>query len=86
VAEYTPSLDEGRNAWIEYQTEIPDDGAYLPMSVEEAEAQFDRMIEAVRQEEREKAAQIVERSGGAYPSILARIAARIRAQGKEQGT
>lgn len=40
MSNYTPSLEEIESAWIEYNTEIPDDGAYLPMSVGQAEEQF----------------------------------------------
>lgn len=55
MSEYTPSVEEGRNAWIEYQTEVPSDGAYLPMSVEDAGAQWDRMIAEVERAAAEKA-------------------------------
>lgn len=99
---YTPSLDEGREAYVVAMTRNHD--SYL-MGVSLAEARavhgqdFDRMIEAVRAEEREKAARIVENAvtevgylpgpgetAGANPSIvrLSDIAALIRAQGKEQ--
>lgn len=52
---------------------------------------FDRMIEAVRAEEREKAAQIAEEFDPVEAALAGRyagkdIAARIREQGKEQGS
>lgn len=55
---YTPSLDEGRRAWVACLFEGAASAkaqADAEWDEERAGAQFDRMIEAVRAEEREKA-------------------------------
>ena len=83
MSDYTPSLtDEQREAvldWMELPTMPP---------VYEAVA---RMLAQVRAEEREKAAQIAEEFDPVEAALAGRyagkdIAARIREQGKEQGS
>lgn len=79
MSDYTPSLATAREVFI--------DGAEGEFVGED----FDRMIEAVRAEEREKAAQIAEEFDPVEAALAGRyagkdIAARIREQGKEQGS
>ena len=80
---YTPSVDEVRERYIDG---FPiDTWVVARNSVGE---EFDRMIEAVRAEEREKAAQIVEKGRDAWadvylPTAFDAIARLIREQGKE---
>jgi len=92
---YTDGLDEEEafiaTSFIEFHTEHPASGEWIPMAEEEARARWDAWLtahdEAVRAEEREKAAQIAKSNlgrrwvGGGTP---ADIAAAIREQGKEQ--
>lgn len=75
---YTPSLDEARRAWwLSVENPAGNEG--------ESDESFDRMIDAVRAEEREKAAQIAldYRAFGVHRNDRESIAAQIR-EGKEQ--
>lgn len=83
MSDYTPSLtDEQREAVLDWM-ELP-----TKPQVYEAVA---RMLAQVRAEEREKAAQIAEEFDPVEAALAGRyagkdIAARIREQGKEQGS
>ncbi|UOQ57225.1 hypothetical protein MUN78_16470 [Leucobacter allii] len=93
MSEYTPSVEEARNAWIEYQTEVPSDGAYIPMSVEDAVAQWDRMIAEVERAvvERERAAigsaigAYTESGVGAFEQAVGCIDRERREENEEHG-
>lgn len=74
MSDYTPSVEEAREQyWAASGDPRRDSGAW---------GEFDRMIEAVRAEEREKAARLVE---GGPDATRTALAARIREQGKRQG-
>jgi len=79
---YTPSRERVKAGYVEWR--LGRGGKKYP---DEYEAEFDRMIEAVRQEERDKAARVAESvktNGWDGLSAKERIAARIREQGKGQ--
>ena len=74
----TPKPSTVRSAWTKAHP------FWATTDVEERYAEFDRMIAAVRREEREKAAQIAMSEAGPSAETDAhgrRIAARVRAQG-----
>jgi len=82
--EYTPSLDRAKAGYVEWRQSRG--GKKYP---DEYEAEFDRMIEAVRREEREKAVQIVktfESTTGLLDDEGASVAADIAARILEQGS
>lgn len=84
--EYTPSLEEVCEDFAHVSGWIIDPKA---REIHDARvAAFWRMIEAVRQEEREKAAQIADSEGhhwsGAPAHAFFEVADRIREQGKER--
>lgn len=97
--EYTPSVDRAADLYVRAREQPAHDAGHLPAKYpDEYRAEFDRMIEAVRAEEREKAAQIAETASGwetftasdGHKSIAQHgvpmpqyIAARIR-EGKER--
>lgn len=99
--EYTPSVDEARESYVQGKGVLPP--YYTTDHAEvcaERVMEFDRMIEAVRQEERERIAaeinairndptliELADKYGGWYQGQrtgLERVEARIREQGKEQ--
>ncbi|WP_300269043.1 hypothetical protein [Microbacterium sp.] len=83
MSDYTPSLDNARVSYIVGQIESAGHVGERPMTPTELKAEFDRMIDAVRAEEREKAAQIAESEQieplSSY-ALWRNIAARIREQ------
>ena len=102
--EYTPSLDEVRADYVRDHTHGYDEfqGRYTLTAMQEFYGeQFDRMIEAVRQEERERIADAInavrnhptlidlaDKYGGWYQGQrtgLERAEGSAREQGKEQG-
>lgn len=61
MSEYTPSTDEAREVWCDWNTareSVPSEEAWA-----EHAAAFNRMLDAVRAEERERIARNIEKAG-----------------------
>lgn len=86
MSDYTPSVDEVRDRYADARVGIGEWTRFdesVRRAVEDAQAEFDRMIEAVRAEERERCAQIADEFSGLTSRKIARLT---RGQGKEQGS
>src|SRR5690606_39308728 len=84
--DYTPSTDEVREAWNDFKTAR--DALPSEESWEAHDAEFDRWLESVRAEERERIARLIDQTADVSPAYSdgMRRAARIAGEGAGAST